>query len=563
MILGNGFLPMFSSDQRTWIASYLLRDTYATVRSAGAVNGTAAEPGPGTRNVVDTGSRVSISNGYLSFVSGVAVANADPLYYLSPSVTNAAGVAYYSRLRLDYSASANGWAGLHSVGAGNSTPNILAHQLFQDSVQPYISFTNVAHGITLGGNAIDLETLIISRAPGGFHLHRGCRGDWELVWVDNARTATNLWIRNSGVGRPMAFAEQAAIDPASLPAIWRDPYGIATERKATTSAGDSIAATANTLIEHTITAATGVTQEIMVRRADDSNCWIVRMPQSGGIKLFEKVAGVETERATASQTWTNATAYRVVVRCDCYHIRVFVGNTMKIFYTSCRSNATATSVKVSHAGTDLISYPIRFSNLDLASPVPQKTYLPYGDSKTRGEGDATTPYPDGRNGWAYRLSGNLTTATGMLWAEFPQRIARSGYTTVTMQPYVDGDIAARYGAPDFILCGLGANDISTSQANFETNYAYIIDTLHAKFPAARVLVALPWRQGFDSLATSMDNTWIPNIVNPRSAWCGYGPDERVVLKGADNGATNTVDGVHPNAVGHAAMAVAWQSAMGF
>ena len=42
---------------------YLLRDEFTTDLAAGAVNGTAAEPGPGTRTVVDLGNRLYIIGG--------------------------------------------------------------------------------------------------------------------------------------------------------------------------------------------------------------------------------------------------------------------------------------------------------------------------------------------------------------------------------------------------------------------------------------------------------------------------------------------------------------------
>ncbi len=51
------------------VKKYLLQDEFTTDRAAGSVNGTAAEPGPGTRTVADAlGTNVSISGGVLSIV---------------------------------------------------------------------------------------------------------------------------------------------------------------------------------------------------------------------------------------------------------------------------------------------------------------------------------------------------------------------------------------------------------------------------------------------------------------------------------------------------------------
>ena len=54
------------------IISWLLRDEFITNLAAGSVDGTAAEPGPGTRAVTDTNSKISIASGLLSFATGAA-----------------------------------------------------------------------------------------------------------------------------------------------------------------------------------------------------------------------------------------------------------------------------------------------------------------------------------------------------------------------------------------------------------------------------------------------------------------------------------------------------------
>lgn len=49
--------------------AYLLRDLFATDRAAGAVNGTAAEPGPGTRTITDLDSRITVTGGELAIAA--------------------------------------------------------------------------------------------------------------------------------------------------------------------------------------------------------------------------------------------------------------------------------------------------------------------------------------------------------------------------------------------------------------------------------------------------------------------------------------------------------------
>jgi len=54
---------------------YLLRDDFTDTLASGSVNGTPAVPGPGTRAVVDTNSKISLSGGLLNFATGAAVSD--------------------------------------------------------------------------------------------------------------------------------------------------------------------------------------------------------------------------------------------------------------------------------------------------------------------------------------------------------------------------------------------------------------------------------------------------------------------------------------------------------
>ena len=59
---------------------YLIRDEFTTDRAAGAVNGTAAEPGPGARTTVNANAKLSISGGKAVFATGGAVGDPRLLY---------------------------------------------------------------------------------------------------------------------------------------------------------------------------------------------------------------------------------------------------------------------------------------------------------------------------------------------------------------------------------------------------------------------------------------------------------------------------------------------------
>lgn len=112
----------------------------------------------------------------------------------------------------------------------------------------------------------------------------------------------------------------------------------------------------------------------------------------------------------------------------------------------------------------------------------------------------------------------------------------------------------------------GANDLSValpSQASWQNNYIAMIDLVHAKWPNARIWITRPWRRNKDADSATL-HTWIDNVVAARSAYTFVGDDEAVWLKGSDDGATNTSDGVHYSVpAGLIAKSAASKAAMGY
>lgn len=128
-------------------------------------------------------------------------------------------------------------------------------------------------------------------------------------------------------------------------------------------------------------------------------------------------------------------------------------------------------------------------------------------------------------------------------------------------------IAAGFNAgASLITINLGANDFvnggaaAGNQANWIGQYQAVIDQLHGQCPGARIGIVQPWSRNWDTESDRLA-AWIPSVVSGR-AWAYVGPDERVILKGADNGATYTVDGIHPTAGGYGLEAAAWITAFG-
>jgi hypothetical protein len=113
----------------------------------------------------------------------------------------------------------------------------------------------------------------------------------------------------------------------------------------------------------------------------------------------------------------------------------------------------------------------------------------------------------------------------------------------------------------YVLCNWGANDVTLSpfptQTAWQNAYISVLDVIHSNFPQANVYLAYAWRRGLDTECATL-KTWVQNVIAARSQFTLEGIDENVVLKGSDNGNTNTKDGVHYSfPAGAQAIAQAW------
>lgn len=167
------------------------------------------------------------------------------------------------------------------------------------------------------------------------------------------------------------------------------------------------------------------------------------------------------------------------------------------------------------------------------------------------------------NTWGATLPSLLATATASSWS---LNLAGVGGATVATGAASIVSILAAAPAGDYsyVLVNYGANDVNSlpAQATWQADLGTILDTAHTSMPRANIYVMLPWRRGFDASCDTLA-TWIGNVVATRSPWAHIGPDERIWLKGADDGATNTVDGTHYSVAGHTAAAAQWKTALGY
>lgn len=136
-------------------------------------------------------------------------------------------------------------------------------------------------------------------------------------------------------------------------------------------------------------------------------------------------------------------------------------------------------------------------------------------------------------------------------------LATAGWTVVNLESNLAAHLAAVSTSPTYLFIDIGVNDISaaTSQANFETAYASILDQLHTKWPTLSVLVAKIWRSGAFAAEIANINSWIDNVLATRSAWASVAFDEGDWLPAV------VADALHPSVAGYFEMASQWNSVL--
>jgi hypothetical protein len=166
------------------VNSYLLYDKFTTTVAAGSVNNTSAEPTGGVRTVTDTNSKLSISSGVASFVTG-GVGVGDPgLWY--PTQARKAGRTLLSLVNTTGAASVTfGW----TVAANTTTQETI--RLAASNALHQVSDATV---ITIGTytNNTDYQLCTILRAAGTFFFIKGGTEfpNWTLVWLSGNRNSS-------------------------------------------------------------------------------------------------------------------------------------------------------------------------------------------------------------------------------------------------------------------------------------------------------------------------------------------------------------------------------------
>jgi hypothetical protein len=163
---------------------YLLRDDFEHALEAGAVDGTKARPGPGTRTVIDTENKISISAGKLAIAGGkTSPGIGDPGLWLD-------GIARQAGRMLIHKS--NGDTATSLVGFGTAQAGLIAENSF--GLNTAFLERNSGGAMNVGSRSADTDYLIatILRSAGAYYLVKGgAFTEWTLLWVTEiGETAT-------------------------------------------------------------------------------------------------------------------------------------------------------------------------------------------------------------------------------------------------------------------------------------------------------------------------------------------------------------------------------------
>lgn len=286
---------------------FLSRDNFSDEDPAPIVLPRTCVPGPGILNGVDTGSKYSITGGIADPAGQSGTAGEDPRL-MGVSRSRVVGRAMYIRAKQTTAQGTytNNFGWFPGVGSNGGHAYMLSDAGF------WFTWDNANVAWTVKTFSLNTwyKLVVVMRSPGAYFII-----DDQLVALESTWTYGPLYptYRNYSARKLAAldaFHVFDMVDPA-----W-SAHNLANGYTAAPISGETLPISADGITHIKWTPAAGEVLEVMVRRASDNDCWILRGSQAGStFKLIQKEGGVEVERASAAQTWTPGSAYWVYANC--------------------------------------------------------------------------------------------------------------------------------------------------------------------------------------------------------------------------------------------------------
>lgn len=355
--------------------TWLLHDDFRIDRASGEVDGTPAEPGPGTRTVEGTASIVTIESGKLTF-SGAAAADT-PVYYGPFEILMGRAVRWDIGPRTNIANDEFG-AGL-TVNAGINT-RVGVRYNDSTSLELMAHPNPVTDDYETGTNDTHRFIALMHWRAGGILLYRAVAdptadnqwaGTYRILFISHYLDGdTEYYFSAYGRSTFNGTVTVDNVEMIDLGGEYGKKYGLAEQWVADPDDGETLSpASADGWVEVTWNAVAAEVVELMVRRTDDDNCWIVRNTQSTGVTaLIKKESGVETEIDSVVGALTPTLDYRILVLLDDEVIAVSrhrdnAQPKIGIRHESATYNKTVKGVKVAGSTNlgDLVVWPLEVS----------------------------------------------------------------------------------------------------------------------------------------------------------------------------------------------------------
>jgi hypothetical protein len=355
------YLPVLFSGKNS--LPYLYKDEFTTPLTAGNVNNSLCEPGPGTRKMYNesVGYYATISDGKLKFQG--ASSYATPLYSAGP-FTRKTGLAAFFTISYSTVLTPIGWGDvmvsrpvLHAFAASGGAPNILARA--HDNYSSFApDFFTTIDGVTY------LCAIILRSSGAWWFIKGGVYTNWTLIWVSSKASSSNMYFTICSNSATVTNGVTNHLRVIDLGSPFDTDYGFATTYLPGTITTGNFVHTKDMVLEITVaTLPSSGTIEIRFRVQDATNYWNIVIGTTGTITLNEVVNGTPTQRGTTSNMVTNGE--KVILDVFDTTIKVYEGRTdsmRRITYTPANNFKNATSGVIQVLGTgavvnNLVAWP--------------------------------------------------------------------------------------------------------------------------------------------------------------------------------------------------------------
>lgn len=176
------------------------------------------------------------------------------------------------------------------------------------------------------------------------------------------------------------------------------------------------------------------------------------------------------------------------------------------------------------------------------------------------DGDSKSDSSVAMGAWDFIFDYIVEQRTGSNWTIY--NVAVGGKTLYSLTDGIASNLAALPDtpAPDCALINIGANDVANlgTEEYCKGKLRTYVEAINAKWATTPIYFMRPWYGAYEAACDTLAG-YLSDIAG-EYAYVNLGPDERVFIKGDDNGASTTMlpqPNAHPNGWGRRLAALEW------